>query len=82
MGIEPDLMRDDGSFWKACSGHSGFAIRAMCDDGAPQFYLRRVERNDDRKWWCPWRPKWRLLPEFWVGSELSGAGFGTKWKAD
>ncbi len=73
--MTPEIRRDDGSFWKASHKDTYSAMRALFDRTAPQFYFKRVERNPARRWWCPWRDKWRFTGEVWEGSDMWQNGF-------
>lgn len=71
----PDVRNVDGSLWKASYRSGSSAMLALFDANAPQFFLREVEKNPARRWWCWWRPEFVLTGITWEGSDLRSAGF-------
>lgn len=73
--MQPNVRHADGSLWKASYKSDQTAMRALFDKSAPQFYLREIERNPARRWWCWWRPEFIATGIAWEGSDLRAAGF-------
>lgn len=74
----PNVVRKDGSLWEASANTTYYAMRALFDKHAPQYFFRQVEANRSRKWWCPWRPKYVRTGVAWEGSDMSTAGFSAR----
>lgn len=71
----PKVKRDDGSLWEASwNDDMGWIIGLF--NGSHSFFFRKLEPNQARRWWCPWRPRWRRTGETWEGGPpIEAAGF-------